>query len=165
MSEWWLPIEGFPSYEVSDLGRVRRIGGRVLSVRGLRLGYPSVQLCENGHRTSMLVHRLVAAAFIDPCPHGLEVNHVDGVKTNNRSENLEYVTRQENEIHAYRELGFRAASGEQNGNAKLTLEQVREIRLRARALDRPSYSAIARDYGVTGDNVRAIAGGRSWADA
>lgn len=163
-AEWWLPVDGYPGYEVSDLGRVRRVGRCVLSSDGYRLGYPSVQLCVNGKRTTLFVHRLVAAAFIGPCPSGLEVNHLDRDKTNNRSENLEYVTRSENERHAYR-MGFRAARGEDNGAAKLTIDEARRIRELARCPDRASYSVIGRAFGVTGDNVRAIASGRSWREA
>jgi hypothetical protein len=49
----------------------------------------------------MFVHRIVAAAFIGPCPDGLEINHKNGIKLDNRAENLEYTTRSANMKHAY----------------------------------------------------------------
>ena len=104
--EEWRKIEGYPNYEVSDIGNVRSLDrevirkgnktmlkGQILKPR-LRNGYPSVTL-YNGNRTehrSFSVHRLVAEAFIDN-PDGLPyINHKDEVKTNNNKDNLEWCT-------------------------------------------------------------------------
>lgn len=116
--EEWRPAIGFEGlYEVSDWGRVRRVGcaarhgvshgggariGRVLRDQWNRGGYRAVQLWKNGSVFRRLLHKVVAAAFIGECPTGQEVNHRDGDKTNNRPANLEFVTRAENNRHAYR---------------------------------------------------------------
>ena len=110
--EIWKKAKGYESYfEVSSLGNIRSISrvvnnwprgtrvikGKALSSKWLRNGYPSVS--RNGE--SIYVHRLVAMTFvtgfnkIKNC-----VNHIDGNKQNNKKENLEWVTKKENSIHA-----------------------------------------------------------------
>ena len=118
--EQWKTIEDYPDYEVSSFGRVRskdrkitQLGhknyyervmrGKVLQPRRQNAGYYVVQLCMNGKKKAVTIHRLVAAAFI--AGNGNDVNHKDGNKTNNNVENLEWVTRSENITHAYRTLG------------------------------------------------------------
>jgi DNA-binding transcriptional regulator YiaG len=105
-SETWVTIPLWEAYQISSLGRVRRITGRASTCRdgiltpALRNHYLFVTLRAPGRRCSASIHRLVAAAFLGPCPDGQQVNHRDTVKTNNRSTNLEYVTPQENTRHA-----------------------------------------------------------------
>lgn len=117
MTEQWRAVVGYEStYEVSDLGNVRRSGPAARNGRGrgggarigLQLkqhlvngGYQVVQLWQGGRPKTRLVHRLVAEAFIGPVLEGSEVNHKDGDKSNNCRSNLEYVTHSENNKHAY----------------------------------------------------------------
>jgi len=98
------------TYEVSDLGRVRRAvavrGGRVGHVLTPRFGgwrgqYLVVHLRTSRRVGPAVVHRLVAEAFIGPTSEGQEVNHCNGIKTDNRAANLEYVTSSGNQAHAY----------------------------------------------------------------
>lgn len=104
-TEIWKPIVGFEGlYEVSNIGRVKSLkrnttSGRVLS-QALNRGYMSVVLCKNGKHYNAKVHRLVAMAYIQNPNKKKEVNHIDGNKTNNRAENLEWVTASENAKHA-----------------------------------------------------------------
>lgn len=102
--EEWRPTH-HPDYDVSNLGRVRsranvwnapkRPPGKEKILRpGLASsGYPTVVF---GRGNTQLVHRLVAAAFIGPCPEKQEVRHKDDDRTNARADNLEYGTRQDN---------------------------------------------------------------------
>jgi len=110
MSEEWRKVERNDNYEVSSLGRVRRVkAGRGATVgKVLRAcvanskGYLMVGLRKDNKLKSAKVAHLVAEAFIGPRPAKLQVNHKDGVKTNNAETNLEYMTGSENILHAYR---------------------------------------------------------------
>lgn len=96
--EQWKPIEGYEeTYEVSSLGNVRNIRtGRLLKLLKHSKGYRRVHLHLNGCRTTYYVHRLVAYQFIPNVSNKPEVNHIDGQKTNNVVQNLEWVTMSEN---------------------------------------------------------------------
>ena len=112
------------------------------------------------------VHSLISGAFLGPPAVGLEINHVDGNKQNNRLENLEYVTRGENESHAHR-LGLKTANwpsyrGEDHPGAKLTCVAVTHIRL-MHASSTWSTAALARHFGVTPGCIRKVLSGETWA--
>jgi hypothetical protein len=116
-TETWKLVPGLLTYEVSDRGRIRSIDrvidcgrrmgkylkrGIVLRNTITREGYIITSICKEGIQKFYSVHRLVAEAFI-PNPEGkAEVNHIDGNKTNNAINNLEWVTRSENHLHAFR---------------------------------------------------------------
>jgi hypothetical protein len=164
--EIWRPAPEFEGwYEVSSLGRVRRsrpgkatFVGKVLRPGSRRKnGYKTVYLRRRGDDKQREVHRLVAGAFIGPCPTGKEVNHLDGNPANNRAENLEYCTRAENVQHAYR-MGLTSPShGEHHHMAKLTTDQVIIIRM----CSAPA-SVLARALGVSRPAIRAIKKLRNW---
>lgn len=111
MEEYWLPLRGYEGrYEISDHGRCRSLDfldawgrkrvGRVLKASHDRRGYPCIRLSLRDAKTSARLHRLVAIAFI-PNPLRLpQVNHIDGVKTNNLWTNLEWSTNRDNVLHA-----------------------------------------------------------------
>lgn len=101
----WLPVVGFNGYEVSDQGQVRsllRATPRILkpgsSGTAQHKGYPMVILAPGRHKR--YVHRLVADAFLGPCPDGQEVRHKDGDYSNCAAENLEYGTSHQNHVDA-----------------------------------------------------------------
>ena len=115
---------------------------------------------KNGQRVMRSVHRLVAEAFIGPCPEGLEVNHKNGQKQDNRPENLEYVTTAENLSHA-RTTGLIDNRGCRNHFAKLTEVQVREIRRQFDLFDFHAES-LAEQYNVDAATIRRIWRGATW---
>ena len=167
--ETWKPVTGYESlYHVSDLGRVKRlVGKRSREERVLRPGrmtthYLFVALCKDGKPKLHSVHRLVAAAFIGPIPEGHEVNHKNGVRTDNRLENLEFMTRQENIIHGQRTLPRKPTSlrGPMLPNVVLTEDQAKEIKRRGREGQRGKD--IASDMGIRRHFVYGILSGRSW---
>lgn len=186
-AEEWRDAVGTPNHEVSNLGRCRRRGvSRLFGYLNIQ-GYPAISIGEEKRMAT--IHSLVAAAFIGPRPSGLHINHIDGVKANNRVTNLEYVTCAENIRHAAR-LGLMATgdrngskkyperlkrgaeswavknpgcrAGVKNGRAKLDDEKVREIRRRV-AVGEPKAS-VARCFGVTDSMVGLIHRRQSWAD-
>lgn len=120
-NEVWKPIKTFDHYEVSNKGNVRSVDriitykdGRKYEYEGVVLkqghdprGYPQVSLKREANGYTMRVHRLVAETFVSKpkSEERLEVNHIDGDKTNNLVENLEWVTSSENTRKGY-ELGL-----------------------------------------------------------
>lgn len=136
--EIWKPIKGWEkTYEISSLGRVRsldRLDRRGVFHKGIirkivpnNLGYSTIFLRIGDIRKLKKIHRLVAEAFIPNPENKPEVNHKDGVKANNHVDNLEWVTKSENELHAYR-TGAKSY-GERHPLSKLSDEDVINIRL------------------------------------
>jgi hypothetical protein len=100
--EEWEIIEEFPGYLISDQGRVQnRYTGRILK-HALNHGYPTVVLANDGRYLSRSIHRLVAIAFVEGGREGLSVRHIDENRTNNFSENLRWITREESLANARR---------------------------------------------------------------
>lgn len=141
--EIWKRVNGYlDRYEVSSTGLVRSLDmlinnkhgsqsfkkGRVLKSHPNKKGYPQVTLCLNGVNKTFRVHRLVASAFIDNPENKSQVNHINGIKDDNRVENLEWCTNQENIIHAYSNNLINTNKGEKHHNSKLTDNQVELIK-------------------------------------
>lgn len=130
-----------PYYEISSLGRLRAACHRFANKRSLtpttlagyiyppivnHLGRVWYQLQTGGSVSRPFAHRLVAFAFLHPSPEKPHVNHIDGNPLNNNVDNLEWCTPAENMAHASA-LGL-VARGERHGNAKITTEQVMDLR-------------------------------------
>ena len=105
----------------------------------------------------MLVHAIVALAFIGPCPDGHEVNHKNFVKHDNRAENLEYVTRSENLLHR---SSAGIGRGESNGTSKLKRADV--VAIRKRHTNGEGYKNLGKAFGVSWECIRNIVKGRVW---
>ena len=174
-TERWLPIpgaEGF--YSVSDLGRVRseplpyrtsgRQRGRVLKPYLDSKGYPIFRLCIPCTKPrTVKVHRMVAMAFIRMPEPGEQVNHNNGIKTDNRVANLEYVSCRENVRHCW-DNGLHTAEhcrGARNPQAKLTEDAVRVIR---REYPARTMTALAAEHGVSVTAVSYVIKGRTEGD-
>ena len=107
-NELWCDIPLFNGkFQVSNIGRVRRVSdGYILGQYFHEKGYLKVDLEKWGVRKKCRVHRLVAEAFIENPNNYPQVNHKNGMKTDNRVENLEWVTNQMNMEHAFK-IGLR----------------------------------------------------------
>ena len=162
MVETWRPVPGYEGiYSVSDHGRVRRDkggsntwAGRILA-GGDHHGYRTVAIDPP---KSSYIHRLVAAAFLGPCPDGYEVNHKNGNKADNQLHNLEYMTHAQNLRHAHK-TGL-SPLGSQRPFSKLTESKVREIRtLHASGV---MQKDIAPRFGITKQTVCKIIKRQKW---
>jgi hypothetical protein len=158
-NEEWRPVVDFEvQYSVSNLGNVRREGrarstypGRPLKPHLGNAGYYTVAL--RGRTT--LVHRLVAEAFLEPEKRHLDVNHKNGNPTDNRVDNLEFVTHAENMGHARFTLGRKM-------RGIFTPEQVKEIRAEfARGVRQVE---LASRYGVKFHVIHRIVHRLVWKD-
>lgn len=121
--EIWKDIEGYEGhYQVSNIGRIKRLeksvmfGSRIKKLKVLILktyrktdGYWFVRLSKNDIPKNFYVHRLVAIAFIPNPENKPEVNHINGIKSENNILNLEWNSKKENIIHGYRN-GLQKAS-------------------------------------------------------
>ena len=149
--ENWKDVAGYEGrYQVSNCGRVKNIRtGRVLRPAKNSRGYLRVLLCKDNEKKNRSVHRLVALAFVPSEREGLEVNHKNGVKTDNRAENLEWVTRSENMVHL---AAMKAARSDEL--RKLVTDAVAEAmleedeRLRAMEAKLQAIEERARELGV-----------------
>ena len=170
MEEIWKPVVGYEGiYEVSNLGRVRRLDtflpnkngimvhkkGRVLAQQPWHYkkscpGHPGfvVSLYGVGKPKLVTVHRLVAKAFIPNPENKPQVNHKDGDRTNNRADNLEWVTQSENMQHAIYVLGYKL------------LKPMRRTRCVETGETFVSVSLAGKKYGIAPRNIQAAASGR-----
>ena|SRR3990167_1367640 len=148
-------------YLVTNLGGVfsvkkRHFGNQMKQSLSIG-GYPSVSLMINGEHKIITVHRLMARAFFGESE--LHVNHLDGIKTNNRLENLKYVTHMENMKHRS-EMGL-SPRGEKSGTNKLKSIQLPFIR--QMIAEGSSFAKIAKMFNVSSTTISKIANGSRWA--
>jgi len=122
-------------------------------------------LVRYGKRGSITAHRLVWLAIHGPIPPGVEINHKNLNKGDNRIDNLELLTHEANVQHAFANGAAPSSCGpgEANANHKLTASAVSEIR-RLAAAGEPKR-ALARRFNVTPTLVRKIVAGRAWRNA
>ncbi|EAA7136706.1 helix-turn-helix domain-containing protein [Salmonella enterica subsp. enterica serovar Beaudesert] len=141
---------------VDACGRLQK--GRWLKPVNHSDGYLYVNLRDKGTLKKHYIHRVVAAAFIDN-PNSLpQVNHINGIKSDNRVDNLEWVTGCQNMVHASKSGLLNPISGERHYCAKLTTEQVKEIR----ACKSMSQREMARMYGVSKATIAGILNNKTW---
>lgn len=164
MIEEWRSVAEWPEYEVSNLGRVRRVEtGRVRSPILMKsTGYLVVSMSRpGGDRKLAAIHRLVAFAFLGhPPAEGMQVNHKDSDRANPSLENLEWVTVSQNISHGYTH-GRCNATGAANGHSKLTDAAVVDIRRLARP-DRSNAIALAERFNVSKATIYDVVSGRTW---
>ena len=158
--ERWKKIKGYEDYMISNQGRVFKEGSRkfLKPGKGSR-GYLTVNLWKNGVGKSHTIHRLVALAFLSNVFGKRTINHIDGIKTNNFVENLEWNTHSENNKHAY-DAGLKQ-KGSKHGQAKLSENQVLEIR-RLYATGDYSYRALGKMFGVDHSLIGRIILRKNW---
>lgn len=158
------PIPGHTGYFCTPYGDVYSVKSGELKIMKQRTGtrgYKIIALAVGrGRYKYALVHRLILATWSGQSGEGLEVNHKNGVKTDNRLENLEWVSRTQNERHSRAELG-KDMRGEKHTGSKLTTEQVIEIRkLKGQGW---SYPKLSKKYGIGMSQLHRIVKRIKWA--
>lgn len=126
-------------------------------------GYLRVGLSINGKQKWEFVHRLVAIAFIPNPENKPQVNHINGIKTDNRVENLEWATRKENALHSLNVIKSYKIR-ENHGRAKLTEIDVAEIKTSLLKYKHGMYSELSKKYNVYKTTIRDIHIGKRWID-
>jgi hypothetical protein len=170
--EIWKTIDGYENYQISNLGNVKSldrirngvgtfkncsIKGRILKPMKTKKGYLVVDLRNYNIRKITPIHRLVAIAFIDNIENKPQVNHINGIKTDNRLDNLEWCTNSENQIHSYNILLRKRLTGEKNGFSKLKNNEILEIRNNKNKL-----KTLAEMYNVSITTISDIKNNKIW---
>lgn len=170
MVEIWKEIPGWEQYyEVSNFGKIKSKDKNISNGRSKRFmpsklmkfwidqkGYSKVYL--RNPKKFVYVHRIVALAFLGES--NLQVNHIDGNKSNNNITNLEYLTCKENISHAI-SLGLIDKKGTKHHNVRLTPEIVSEIRLKY-STEKITQKELAQLYNISNQHVSRIINYQNW---
>jgi len=128
--EIWKDVVGYEDiYQISNIGNLRnKKRNKLKKLTTSDYGYMRSSLWRNQKRFNCSVHRLVAEAFIPNPDNKPQVNHINGIKDDNRVENLEWCTQSENGLHAHRTGLVNHARGHKHSSSKLTKDDVLELR-------------------------------------
>lgn len=173
--ELWQNLSDYPGYAVSSLGRIKslarvvpkgqsamKIRERIRATHVNTAGYPIVRMKRvDGLIRTVVIHRLLAKAFIPNFDKKPQVNHKNGVRTENTIHNLEWCTVTENVRHSYRPDGIRSSSKETyHNNSKLTKTDAIDIALRLASGF--SKEAIQKEFGISRSTVSKISRRKAW---
>jgi DNA-binding XRE family transcriptional regulator len=157
IDEIWKPVEDFPDYQVSNLGRIKSVKyGKERFISGSRnpKGYVRIYLRGKIRDRKKFLHVLVLEAFVGPRPEGYEAGHLDNDTENNDVTNLAWVTPSENTLMNYHVFN-------NSSQAKITLNDAREIR-RLYATGGYKQKELAKMYGIAQSAISKIINEIHW---
>lgn len=168
--ERWRPAPGIPHYEISDHGNLRRAdagkgarAGHVIKGWVKPSGHRTFSIRREGKTINVRASRLVAIAFIGSPPFdGAEVCHRDGQPSHDYWRNLRWGTSASNKADMVKHGTW--LWGEKHANARLTAEQVKQIRARYVRGKSPTQRELAEEYGVGQVTISRIVLGKRWVD-
>jgi len=166
ISEIWKDIIGFEGiYKISNLWNINKISGLKIGILKPQItkdGYLRIGLTKNNIRKQYFIHRLILETFIGPRPPGMECRHLNGIRTDNRLENLRWGTSQENNDDQIKHgTRLNRARGFKNGMTKLNEKQVRVIKylLKTNYLTQKEIGEI---FDVNKKTIGAIKRNKTW---
>jgi len=148
-------ITEFPNYQVSDDGLVMNIKTGHILTPVTKNGYYGVRLSRDGRSIYKSLHILVYEAFHGIRSKGMHIDHINGVRTDNRASNLRELTPQQNNANR-----LNLVRGENVNTSKLSPSQVIEIR--SRRAKGESTLSLAREFGIAKSSCLRIISGKSW---
>lgn len=154
--ENFIKVKGFENYyEISNLGNVRRLGS-LNNLKPINNGkdYLSVCLSVKSKIKRIYIHRLVAMAFLDNKENKEEVNHINGIRTDNKLINLEWVTRSENHFHRYKVLKQKGVNFGKTGALNWKSKKVNKLDLDYNLLEQ--YPGVMEAMRITKINEASI---------
>lgn len=136
--------------------------GRVKILSPAKSNYGYVQFKLGGRKgRCVFIHRIIWETFMGKIPLGLEINHKDGIKSNNKLSNLEICTSSENQKHAYQTNLKLPVIGEDHGQSKLL--EIEVVKIKKMLIERRVFRReIAKLFGVSLSTINAINCGRLW---
>lgn len=154
--------QAFPDGRIQSLASKwkSRKEGKFLTPNLVESGYHHASLTKEGKLHTYRWHRLIAETFVENLSNLLYVNHKNGIKTDNRAENLEWCTLAQNAQHAYRTGLAHGRKGIKHHNARLSEEDVKQIYLLSAQGLTPKE--IAAHFNVSKSLVSAIKVGKRW---
>ncbi len=164
----WRDVVGFEAYfKVSSCGRVfSKRSNKILKQHLSKNGYMTVAVRiggRNGQAYCFKIHRLVAEAFIPNLENKPMVNHIDNNRANNHISNIEWCTAKENAQHCVKSGNHPRLSGEDNGQSKLTKDQVEYIRKVFKPHDKEfGARALGRKFNVNKTTILSVVNNESW---
>ena len=175
--EEFTPMVGYEDfYEISNFLRVRRLPRLIRNKSALfvskerivvsyfskSIKYMVISLTKNSKKSQMLMHRLMAIHFIPNPENKPDVNHKNGIKTDNRVENLEWCTKSENSQHASKSGLLKIHKGEDSVRSKLNEEQVLKIRELFNQNPKINKSSLAREFKIGNTTLHHILKRNTW---
>jgi uncharacterized protein YerC len=157
MSEIWKKVPQFENYSINSEGKLKNTKtNRLLSTKSVNSeGYVLVCLSNNGKIKTLRFHRLLAECFIPKIIGKDFVNHKNGIKTDNRLENLEWCTKKENAIHAYK-------NNICNNNHIRKYDKSIDVEIINMRKKRYTYKEIAKKLNISFSKINNVLNKKNW---